>query len=935
MKKQLMRFSALIIALTAVLSAGSVSAKSSVTTESYYEFRQENSLAGYPENEILIDTENFTASDEANASVGEVCGEQNILKTGDRGYVEWTFEAPAAGLYNIEISYCPLEGKGNTIKRNIYINGEIQYSALSAVSFHRVYANESGEIKTDSQGNELRPVQVESPRFETVTLYSSEYNAAEPLSVLLKQGTNTLRFEAVSEPMAIRSIKFYRKNAEASYSEVSKTYPKESEAELIHIEGEDASYKSEKSLYPICDTSSGQNSPQSLSKTVMNMIGGSNWNSPLEYIEWELEVKGTGLYKICIRGKQDFTPGQLSSRRLYIDGEVPFKEANDLKFDYGIGFQTFVLGEDGTEYLFYLEEGKHTIRLENGVGSVGAILERLSLTVAELNSVYQQVFMITGAYPDADRDYNIALSLPELEEKISELSGELENLKEEYLGMTGEKGTGYSQMDKVQVQLKSFIEDIEELPARLDTFRTNISNLSSWLLEAVNQPLTIDYIEIVPSDEETKNADSGIIGRFIYGVKKFFVSFAVDYNSINLSEDTEEEITLWLGTGRDQAQALKTVVTNDFTPQTGIGVNIRLVDINVLLPAVAVGYGPDVAISLDRSLTMNYAYRGAVQALNGFDGFEEVLGRFPESALTELKYRDTYYGLPDKYTFYMMFYRKDILAELGAEVPETWDDIYTLLPKLQNSHMTVGFPNISDNVIDMFTTLLYQNGGTVYDDGLNKCVLDAAPALTAFKQFTDFYTKYGVYQKIDQLTYFRTGQTPIVMMPYTFFANIEAGAPEISGMWGFTLMPGTVGEDGTVNHTSSGSATGCCIFSNSKHKDASWKFLEWWTGEEAQTEYGNEIESIQGTSGRYASANMNAVSNLAWSNEELEKILTQAEASQAMAEAPGGYMTGRYVVTAALTVVNNGLTARETIMDYTKTINNEVEAMRKEFGLDD
>ena len=72
-----------------------------------------------------------------------------------------------------------------------------------------------------------------------------------------------------------------------------------------------------------------------------------------------------------------------------------------------------------------------------------------------------------------------------------------------------------------------------------------------------------------------------------------------------------------------------------------------------------------------------------------------------------------------------------------------------------------------------------------------------------------------------------------------------------------------------------------------------------------------------------------------WSNEELEKILTQAESSQAMAEAPGGYMTGRYVVTATLTVVNNGLTARETIMDYTKTINNEVDAMRKEFGLDD
>lgn len=52
-----------------------------------------------------------------------------------------------------------------------------------------------------------------------------------------------------------------------------------------------------------------------------------------------------------------------------------------------------------------------------------------------------------------------------------------------------------------------------------------------------------------------------------------------------------------------------------------------------------------------------------------------------------------------------------------------------------------------------------------------------------------------------------------------------------------------------------------------------------------------------------------------------------------MPEAPGGYMTGRYIISSAMTVINNGLIPRETIMDYNKMINDEVQSMRKKFGL--
>ena len=73
---------------------------------------------------------------------------------------------------------------------------------------------------------------------------------------------------------------------------------------------------------------------------------------------------------------------------------------------------------------------------------------------------------------------------------------------------------------------------------------------------------------------------------------------------------------------------------------------------------------------------------------------------------------------------------------------------------------------------------------------------------------------------------------------------------------------------------------------------------------------------------------------LPWSNPVWLAIHCQCQHTQAMPEAPGGYMTSRYIVSSAMIVVNNGLAPRETIMDYNKMINDEVQSMRKKFGLD-
>ena len=910
---------------------------------SYSEYISANSGLKEPKQEIKLLGKDYSTSGEDCAKVLEhLDNVANPLRTESQGYVEWEFEVPEEGLYGIEINYYPLEGKGSEIEREFRINGEIPYSDLETVGFKRIYQNKSDEFEKDPNGNHLRPVQIEAPAFQQVVLAGSNYNANEVLKVKLHQGKNTLRITSIKEPMAIDYIRFFNADPLPGYQEVKSQYPQSGQTEVIHIEGEDAALKSDAVLYPSSDRTSPATSPTSLSHIIINTIGGTYWAEPKQWIQWDFKVEKAGLYRLNIRGKQDQNPGIVSYRKLMIDGEVPFAEANEIAFNYKTGWQMFEIGDETNgSYLFYFEEGMHSIRLENNVGHLSTLLEQLNRCIVQLNACYRQVFMLTGSYPDADRDYNLEISLPGLKDQLKQVSEELRAVNDAFFELTGTKGTGYSEMEKMQIQLESFIEDMETIPARLDNFRTNISNLSDFQLTATNQPLLIDWLEFVPENAETPKADAGFFEKLWFEVKSFFISFFVDYNSIGSAEtEIKEKITLWLnstaqvvGTGRDQAQAIQALVDNDFTKNKGIGVDIRLVDVSVLLPAVSSGRGPDTVVGLASAYPMNYAYRNAVCNLSEFPDIDEILPRFYPEALTPFRYQDEIYALPDKYTFYMMFYRTDILNELGLEVPETWQDVYEILPQLQNKYMEIGVPNLADNSIDLFTTLLFQQGGNVYDEALTKSTLDSEASIEAFKQFTDLYTKYKVSQKINHTTRFRTGEAPIVFMPYTFYTTLQAAAPEINGLWDFARMPGTVKEDGSIDHTASATATGALIFSNSKHKNEAWEFLKWWTSAEVQAAYGIEVENIQGPAGRYAPATMEAMEKLPWSAKELETIMEAYENTKAVAEAPGGYMTVRYVVTAATLVINNGLIPRESIIDHNKMINDEVQAMRKKFGL--
>ena len=84
-------------------------------------------------------------------------------------------------------------------------------------------------------------------------------------------------------------------------------------------------------------------------------------------------------------------------------------------------------------------------------------------------------------------------------------------------------------------------------------------------------------------------------------------------------------LRVWVNSGIDQFEIMKNMITDDFTPKTGIQVDLELAQ-GSLINALAAGTGPDVMLGVGSDTVVNLGLRGAVVDLSQFEGFEEVFG---------------------------------------------------------------------------------------------------------------------------------------------------------------------------------------------------------------------------------------------------------------------------------------------------------------------
>ena len=876
------------------------------------------------------DAASDSSSESANSVAGAVLSSTGIYQPDLDGWKltegqEVTFNAQMtyAGEYSIEIIYLPIEVRNETVDYSLKTDGKFPLSSCADLSLPVRFYSEDEDFSKDDEGNQFTPnlmLKQETMRCEEKDPQGLEYGAYK---FSFSKGEHTVSINVTDGTAVIIGIKLFKLAETSDYKDYRKLHAASDSDASVLLDAEKPYERTSKAISEFCDYSSAKVSPEAEKVQVLNAIGGDQWKFSGQDLTYRFTVPEDGYYRIAVNYRQNYKNGRSVYRAVLIDGELPFSQSACIEFPYTGSWEQLVLGGDGEEYGYWLTVGTHTLTFEVTLGEMADIISECREILTELNAAYRRIVSITGTEPDNYRDYRLDEKIPDTVAKLGGLSEKIRAVSDT-LKNRQSRGSESGALDRLVLQLAEMNSYPEECATQLKQFQTNISAFGTWINERYNQPLALDSIMVYSGNG--KMPSKSFFAQTAHTIRQFIYSFSDKYSVSD--PDITAEIDVWALTGRDQVQIIKQLANERFTHETGIAVDLKLVSETAVLPATAAGQGPDICLMVPQNLPINFAIRGAVLNLSGFEGFQTVRERFAEQAMVSFEFDGKTYALPETMTFPMLFYRGDILEELGLAVPETWDDVRQLIIDLSNNNMQFGFTGSEQN----YLTMLFQKGGRLYSEDATVCLLDSNTALQTFEEYVSLYSEYGIPVTFDFANRFRSGVMPVAVADYAQYNVLQIFAPEISGLWSIAPVPATETED-RYNYSVAGTVTGCVIFSDTASPQECWNFLEWWTRSDIQEQYGRKVEEKLGASARYAAANKETLKALPWSLSFYNNLSQQMKNVQGVPQIPGSYFTSRHFNNAYRKAVYRSANPRETLIEYNRVINDEITLKRKEFGL--
>ncbi|GHH97808.1 extracellular solute-binding protein [Neobacillus kokaensis] len=907
----------------------------------YYEVVQKWKSDGVqPGSEQLkLDAGNFSnKSRDAGVTLGSYAGKDHaLLWSTQNGWVEYNVNVKEEGLYEMAFEYAPfLQKDGGTrqsIIFNVQINGAYPFKESRAIELKREFRDEKPQY--DEKGNQIRSLVEDITGWRTEALRESGGANVEPLLFHLKKGENIIRLQALRESVALKTIEIKSPETYKTYQEVKEEYPSNSgkNGKLITIEAENFSKKNSTSIQVQYDRDP-LTTPESLKKIKFNTLGGSNWYQGGQAVTWEFDVPEDGTYKIGFRGMQNYRKNLATFRTVYIDGKIPFEELKHFRIPYASGWQEVILeGKGKSPYSIYLTKGKHTISLEATYEPFVPLIIQMDKLSNEIRAISQDLRLATGNQEDSFRVWNVEEELPGLLDKLKAMKKQIETMTKEMLKVNGERSN-------VSQALESIVQDLTYLldePGEIANSQVRIGALQDSLenqrQELMNSPLAVDKFYISPDKEEFPSMTANWFQKIQGSYNSLIYSFS-DQNQLH--QQSDKELNVWMMWGRDYAEELQQLANQYFTPKYGIKVNVNLIqDTNLLILAKSAGIMPDVALGVPSGMPFEMAVRGAAKDISTMPGAEKLLEQYAPGTLLPYYYDGGTYGIPETINFKVLFYRKDILDQLGLEVPQTWDDVYDMLPTLLQNHLNF-YADPKD-----FSYMLYQNGVELYTPDGMETGLDQPEAFKGFEEWTNLFNLHGMDRQVQSFyQQFRKGLFPIGIADFNQYMQLLVAAPEIMDAWGIAPIPGHIDPSGANVRWAGGTGMGTTsmmLFNDTpkEKQELAWDFIKWYSSPEVQTEYGLNLEQFRGETFRWNSANVAAFSKMPWRKSDLQAILEQWKWEKDIANVPGGYMTTRQLDFAWNQTVLEGGNPRIELEKAVKAIKRELKRKQSEFHLID
>ena len=919
--------------ILSVFAAVCITAQVGVTAApaNYSEYKSGSTSVTSAGDDLKVKGSDFSAS-----SNGKIVVENDgSITLGADETVDYKFNVPSDSAYNIKLSYAALTDNKLKLNIGIKLDGDYPFEEAESLSFSTAWNNETNDFDSDDKGNQLTPDQIMIDGFFTYPSYDDTGVEIKPYEFYLTAGTHTISVVANDVGFKLSSVALSPAENEAPYKEYIENYDTDSknDAKAVVLQAEQGINKTSSALIPKSDTLNEQIKPADPKRIMLNYIGGTSWQTAGEQISWTFNAEKDGLYKFAFHYKQSDSINRASYRHLMVDGKTPFSEAREVKFDYTTSWKTCELGDGEEPYLVWLTAGEHTLTLEATLGANTAdYYHRLGTITDNLNSIYLNIIKITSTSPDLNRDYDLFRQIPDLEKELTENRDLLNTLSNDIVANNGGDTNEISaSLDNMILVIDKMLKSPYSSHQYITTFYSNFSSVSTWLQDIKKMPLSLDYVVVSPADysnDDDHSFFSGIKFRFL----RLLASFSSEYNTEVNDENT---LTIWTGLGRDQANAIDTLIKQDFTPKTGVKVNLKIVAATLINGLLADDV-PDVMLNMSRTQPVNYGVRNALYDLREFDDYDEVMKRFQNGADIPYTYNGKTYAIPTSQTFNVMFYRTDILEKLNLSVPQTWSEFLDASVTIQRNNMEVYLPyasalagNAGIGSTGLYPTLMLQNGLSFYNEDCTATALNTPESISVFDNWIKMYTEYKIQKSADFYNRFRMGIMPLGIAPYSTYFNFVQMAPEIQGKYAMSLVPAN---DKTGSRAVAVDGGACAIVKKTKNPDAAWEFLKWYTSTDVVVEYSRRVESIQGLVGRIQTSNVEALSKMDWNNDQIAIINEQWKLAEEIPEVPGSYYLLRAVDQAYWSVINGKQNSKDAVAYWSASADAEIDRKYLEFA---
>jgi len=857
---------------------------------------------------------------------------QNI-NTGED--VDISITVPAPGTYEIWVYYSTHPTQMRATEVTLRINGVVPRIELNRLNFESLWLR--NDPNQDRYGNQIPSMPTAYRGILSKPVDDSTHMISMPLTFAFTANTYTLNFSSNDGYLNIHDVVLREPTQIPPYSPGNA-----SGTNIVVIGGQDFVSANSPSL-----RGAGEYNPvlypYDASRRLLNILDGGAFSSPGDRVDWVVDIPVDGWYHIGLMYRQTAKSDFPVFLDVLINGEIPTQAARSVPVPHSSSFTTMTMQTpDGNDQTFWLTQGTHTLSLIIRSDPIVEVYNIINTMLLEITEFRTELTRLTGGVSiDRHRNYRLDEFMPDVGDTLigwAEMARQAFEITLEH--SDGRTSSVFAGLGVAENLLLSLAERPSDLPRRINELSGAPYSVSRFLAQMLqdmdNNSVSIDRILIFQSEAELPERP-GLFTRFWEAVRRFFLSFT--RREFEAGVTNPDTLQVWMARPRPFVELLQNMVDAEFTPQTGIRVDIAIMpDVSRFALAAAAGNAPDVGLSVHYVLPSYLNIRGALSDLRQFDDFREVATRFPEGLFIPSIVDGGVYALPETINFWVMFYRRDILGQLNIPVPDNMDEVIMILPELQRRSMNFFYPTAGMVGIRVFPgtiPLILQNGGGFFGENIGPSYLDSERSLEGFTMMTDLFTIFnmpvevpfpGFYQE------FRTGTLPIGIADVGTYNLLMNAAPEIEGLWNIAPFPGLVQADGTVSRYTTGGDTSSIIFSSSNMQEEAWQFLEWWSSDSVQASYATSLVALYGTTFLWNSANRVAFAELPIPSAHREVILYQTEWMTEVPWVPGTYMVERELSNAFNSVVVDGMNPRRAMDIAVIRIDREVERKLEEFG---